>query len=177
MGDELKALIEKASSHKMTPAERFEQRVSFVYSGVCETTTREEVRARLAEEYGDPVAYEARIAELEALSDRLLLEAQGHAQEARTANATIAEIYQVVSGGEGEPGNWHGASPVRTRIAAFDAEIAEKDARIAALEEEAERLREALDRASRLPELDLAGHHAVTISDAIRALAQQEPTP
>jgi hypothetical protein len=65
MGDEVKALIEKARNHKMTPAERFEQRVSFVYSGVCEPTTREQVRARLAEEYGDPVAYEARIAELE----------------------------------------------------------------------------------------------------------------
>lgn len=33
---------------------------------------------------------------------------------------------------------------------------------------------EAIMRASRVPELDLAGEHAVTISDAIRALAEQE---
>jgi len=46
------------------------------------------------------------------LCERLKLEAQCHAQEARTANATIAEIYQAVSGGTGEPGNWHGAQPV-----------------------------------------------------------------
>lgn len=64
--EQMKALIEKARDHKMTPAERFEQRVSFVYSGVSSTTTREDVRARLAEEYGDPMAYEARISDLEA---------------------------------------------------------------------------------------------------------------
>lgn len=53
-------------------------------------------------------------AEQRDLINRLQLEAQAHAQEARTANATIAEIYQAVSGGTGEPGNWHGAEPVRT---------------------------------------------------------------
>lgn len=47
---------------------------------------------------------------------RLKLEAQIHAQEARTANATIAEIYQCVSGATGEPGNWHGAEPVRRLV-------------------------------------------------------------
>lgn len=40
-------------------------------------------------------------------------EAQIHAMEARTANATIAEIYQLCAGGIGEPGNWNGAEPVR----------------------------------------------------------------
>lgn len=57
-----------------------------------------------------------RIAELEQLAERLKQEAQIHAMEARTANATIAEIYQAVSGGKGEPGNWHGAVPVRECI-------------------------------------------------------------
>jgi len=52
------------------------------------------------------------------LSERLKLEAQIHAQEARTANSTIAEIYQLVTGATGEPGNWHGAEPVRKLIAA-----------------------------------------------------------
>ena len=55
------------------------------------------------------------------LAERLKLEAQGHAMEARTANATIYEIYQVVSGATGEPGNWHGAEPVRERFAALSA--------------------------------------------------------
>lgn len=57
-------------------------------------------------------------------------EAQIHAQEARTANATIAEIYQVCSGATGEQGNWHGAEPVRMRIAELEAKLteAQKDA-------------------------------------------------
>lgn len=55
------------------------------------------------------------------LIERLRMEAQIHAQEARTANATIAEIYQLCSGGKGEPGNWHGAEPVRELIAERDA--------------------------------------------------------
>lgn len=50
------------------------------------------------------------------LIERLKMEAQIHAQEARTANATIAEIYQIVTGKTGEPGNWHGAEPVRKYI-------------------------------------------------------------
>jgi hypothetical protein len=54
-----------------------------------------------------------RIAALDRLAETLKLEAQLHAQEARTANATIAEIYQLCSGGTGEPGNWHGAEPIR----------------------------------------------------------------
>lgn len=62
-----------------------------------------------------------RIAALLRLAETFKLEAQIHAQEARTANATIAEIYQLCSGGTGEPGNWNGADPVRQKIAALDA--------------------------------------------------------
>lgn len=54
--------------------------------------------------------------EREALIERLKQEARIHAQEARTANATIAEIYQIVTGKTGEPGNWNGAEPVRKCI-------------------------------------------------------------
>ena len=50
--------------------------------------------------------------------DALKQQAQIHAMEAKTANSTIYDIYQVVSGGTGEPGNWNGARPVRE---AFDA--------------------------------------------------------
>ena len=45
--------------------------------------------------------------------ERLKQEAQIHAMEARTANATISEIYRAVTGGTGEPGSWRGAEPVR----------------------------------------------------------------
>jgi DNA repair exonuclease SbcCD ATPase subunit len=63
------------------------------------------------------------IAKLRELSETLKLEAQQHAQEARTANATIAEIYAVCSGATGEPGNWHGAEPVRQCVAKLRAEV------------------------------------------------------
>ncbi|WGK60561.1 hypothetical protein QAO71_10695 [Halopseudomonas sp. SMJS2] len=59
---------------------------------------------------------------LQVLCDRLQLEAQCHAQEARTANATIAEIYRLVSGGTGEPGNWNGTEPVRRKLEELQAE-------------------------------------------------------
>ena len=62
----------------------------------------------------------SRVRELTELSERLKLEAQIHAQEARTANATIAEIYQCVTGATGEPGTWNGAEPVRQRLAELE---------------------------------------------------------
>lgn len=66
---------------------------------------------------------EQSLAEKDRLIERLTQEAEAHAQEARTANNTIAEIYQVVSGKTGEPGNWHGAEPVKQRMAEKDREI------------------------------------------------------
>jgi chromosome segregation ATPase len=66
MEEELKALLEKARNHKMTPGELFEQRVSFVYSACGEGESKESVRALLAETYGDPAAYEAEITSLRA---------------------------------------------------------------------------------------------------------------
>lgn len=63
-------------------------------------------------------AQAARIHALEAERDAILAQAQGWKQEARTANATIAEIYQLVTGKTGEPGNWHGAEPVRRALLA-----------------------------------------------------------
>lgn len=53
---------------------------------------------------------------LKYLNGHLKLQAQNHAQEAGTANATIAKIYQCVSGSTGEHGNWHGAQPVQAEI-------------------------------------------------------------
>lgn len=57
--------------------------------------------------------------------DALKLEAQIHAGEARAANSTIYEIYQVLSGSTGEPGTWNGAEPARQFVAAAQERIAE----------------------------------------------------
>jgi hypothetical protein len=53
---DLETLIREAASRKMTPAEVFEQRVSFVYGMLSHNSplTKEDVRARLAEKYGAP---------------------------------------------------------------------------------------------------------------------------
>lgn len=67
----------------------------------------------------------AEIRALIGLLDGLKLEAQMHAQEARTANSTVYEIYQVVSGSTGEPGNWHGAEPVKEAFESLKAKVTE----------------------------------------------------
>lgn len=51
------------------------------------------------------------------LAERLKVETQGHASEARTANSTIYEVYQVLSGGRGQLGNWNSAEPARQFVA------------------------------------------------------------
>lgn len=61
--------------------------------------------------------------ELRNLADRLKQEAQIHSMEARGANATVNEIYQIISGGKGEPANYHGAEPVREYVEAAKGEI------------------------------------------------------
>lgn len=65
------------------------------------------------------------------LVDTLQREAEIHAQEARTQRATVHEIYQLVSDGKGEPGDWNGAEPVRAAIEALRhslaAAMAERD--------------------------------------------------
>jgi hypothetical protein len=48
--------------------------------------------------------------------DMAIQEAQVHAQEARTQRATVHETYQLCTGATGEPGDWHGAEPVRRVI-------------------------------------------------------------
>ncbi len=76
------------------------------------------------------VALTERISALESENDRLLtlasdlkLQAQTHAMEARSANSTVAEIYQIISGGKGEPGSWRGSKPVREYVEAAKGEI------------------------------------------------------
>lgn len=59
------------------------------------------------------------------VAERCKSEAEGHSMEARTANSTINEIYQVLSGGKGEPGNWNGAEPARQYVATAERLLAE----------------------------------------------------
>lgn len=65
----------------------------------------------------------AEVEGLKTLNADLLMQAKGHAQEARAANSTIYEIYQVLSGGKGEPGNWNGAEPARRYVEAAEARL------------------------------------------------------
>ena len=73
---------------------------------------------------GEIATLRAQLAAAEELTERLRIEAQTHAQEARTQRATVHECYQTATGGTGEPGDWHGAEPVRKmaeRLAAAEA--------------------------------------------------------
>lgn len=69
----------------------------------------------------------------ERVAEHRRVQAQTWKQEARTANATIAECYRAVTGGTGEPGNWHGARPVVECIDALRAELAEVHAKFDAM--------------------------------------------
>lgn len=98
-------------------------------------------------------AQAARVNELEALCERLKLEAQIHSGEARTHKSTVHECYQAASGATGEPGNWHGSTPVRDRIASleqkveeYNAAVVKRSARIASLESQLKAFREAAER-------------------------------
>lgn len=62
---------------------------------------------------------------------QLLMQAQIWKQEARCANHTIHQIYQLVTGAKGEPGNWNGAEPVKALIAERDALRSKLDAALA----------------------------------------------
>lgn len=57
----------------------------------------------------------------QALYERCKQQAQIWKQEARTANHTIGQIYQLVTGRCGEPGSWNGAEPVKALIVERDA--------------------------------------------------------
>jgi hypothetical protein len=52
---------------------------------------------------------------------QLIQQAQIWKGEARCANHTIGQIYQLCTGAKGEPGNWNGAEPVRALVAERDA--------------------------------------------------------
>lgn len=63
----------------------------------------------------------------QALYEACKQQAQIWKGEARCANDTIAQIYQLVTGRKGEPGNWNGSEPVKALIAERDALAKELD--------------------------------------------------
>jgi hypothetical protein len=103
-------------------------------------------------------------AEQQELIDRLRLEAQIHAQEARTQRATVHEIYQLVTGGTGEPGDWNGAEPVRQALESIRLEERERCAVIC-------------DEVERQQEIDNGAANtggAQVCADAIRSISTTE---
>jgi len=74
------------------------------------------------------------LARAEKARDALKQQAQIWAQEARTQRATVRESYQVTTGATGEPGDWHGAEPIR-----------KLKADLAAVREEARKVQEVID--------------------------------
>lgn len=58
--------------------------------------------------------------ELIALSEKLKLQAQIHAQESRTQKATVHEIYQGLGI---QKGNWNGAKPVLDKFKEHDSKV------------------------------------------------------
>lgn len=100
----------------------------------------------------------------------LRLEAQMHAQEARTANDTIYKIYQIVSGGRGEPGNWHGAEPVRQYIESSEARIRELESEIVRTRTELGETRLVLEQTERNADCEECEDAAMFI----RKLAQED---
>lgn len=86
---------------------------------LCEAIAAEADGSEFSREEWDRIDTEN--AALRAERDALKLEAQIHAQEARTQRSTVHEIYQAITGATGEPGDWNGAEPVRALVAERDA--------------------------------------------------------
>lgn len=134
-------------------------------------TVREQAEARIAEltlecaNLGiDNGEFQLRAEKAEALSERFKQEAQIHAQETRTANSTIAEIYQICTGSTGEPGNWYGAAPVRDLKESRDqwkANFEQAEAECERLRKDAERYRWLRDPARIPHDADIDGHMIV----------------
>jgi hypothetical protein len=111
---------------------------------VCQNRNEGDILIGLSPDFLSTIAdLQRENAETRSLADRLKLEAQCHSMEARTANSTIYEIYQIISGGKGEPGNWNGAEPVRKYVSQLivDASNHAADAETVRREREVERRR------------------------------------
>lgn len=93
------------------------------------------------------------LSEKEGLIDRLRMEAQIHAGEARCHKSTVHEAYQACTGATGEPGNWHGAEPIRKALSEATRQRDEALAALKASEERGERLSQDLASARLRPEL------------------------
>lgn len=61
----------------------------------------------------------AYVLELEKQNAHLRQQAEQWAQEARTQRSTVLQSYQAATGATGEPGDWHGAEPIRERLSSL----------------------------------------------------------
>lgn len=104
------------------------------------------------------------------LVDRLRVEAQAHAMEARGANATIHEAYQAATEGKGEPGNWHGAGPIKDELTRLRSDLMQARARAEVAEArlaEAMKLIEPFAREAEEWSPEANGGHAFEDSESI----------
>lgn len=145
-----------------------ELRLAVTRDQYCSGTT---ISHRTAVGLLDLIAHQAaRLEEKDALIERLKLEAQIHAGEARCHKSTVHEAYQTCTGATGEPGNWHGAEPIKTALAEA------KAARTAA-EAEKERYRAALERIARWEKHGGETPRVYPVDIARAALAHPAPKP
>lgn len=84
-----------------------------------EALTAENANILRASLYSADLATQAMedVKELTAERDAIKQQAQIWKMEAETQKATVHEIYQLCTGATGEPGDWHGAEPVRALVA------------------------------------------------------------
>jgi hypothetical protein len=115
--------------------------------------------------------HEKEIAALKAENENLRQEARLWAQEARTQRSTVCEIYQVITGATGEPGDWNGAQPVKAvkkELFALKSEIERKDEAL----REAQKMAVAIEKCSIEP--DKVYIHAGRIKQAAKQALQGE---
>ncbi len=103
--------------------------------------------------------------EAEALAERLKLEAQIHAQEARTQKATVLECYRAVTEGRGEPADWNGSRPVVEALASLRQQLSLSEQQVETLKRAVYDVLEANTRLSN--ELEAAEQRAQEMRKAI----------
>lgn len=76
-----------------------------------------DLERRLIEDLTKIATLTKHVEELTTLSHHLKQQAIGNAQEMRTQKSIVREMYQVLTGATGEPGDWNGAEPARKVMA------------------------------------------------------------
>lgn len=87
-----------------------------------------DVENRMAELATQNVTLIAANEELKNLCDRLKQQAVQHSGESRCQTSTVHEMYQLLTGGKGEPATWNGALPMRRFVQCVDDVVAQAKA-------------------------------------------------